>query len=152
MDSEGKKFVDPTFASRDADYAEVIAVIEKTKRCPFCRDHFQYHQNPILKEFNGWLITENSWPYEGSKIHLIILNPDQHKETISELTTEDMVAIHHLINWAIGELKITGGGICLRFGETLYTGATVCHIHTHLIVPKIDSGTSRAKVINFPIG
>lgn len=152
MDDKKKKFVDPTFTSRDKGYADVIAEIGKTKTCPFCRVHFQYHKNPILQEFNGWQITRNSWPYEGSETHLIILNPDQHKETVSELTVEDTAAILHLVKWIVGELKIPGGGICMRFGDTLHTGATVCHIHAHLIVPKINPESGRAKVIQFPIG
>ena len=42
--------------------------------------------------------------------------------------------------------NIKGGVLALRFGDTAYTGATVCHLHFHLIVPK------KSQTVNFPIG
>jgi len=40
----------------------------------------------------------------------------------------------------------------MRFGDSSVTGATVLHIHAHLIVPKINEKTKKARVVRFPIG
>lgn len=139
-----KKIVDPKNA-RSGEYKEVIKTIADKGKCPFCPDNFRYHKNPILKESNGWLITKNSWPYLNSKFHFIIV-AQRHMENLSDLTTKDLEIVKKLSDWAVENFKIKGGALSLRFGQTEYTGATVCHIHFHLIVPK------KGKTVSFPIG
>jgi diadenosine tetraphosphate (Ap4A) HIT family hydrolase len=68
------------------------------------------------------------------------------------LTLEDFGAVRILANWAIKNLKIKGGALTLRFGDQAYTGATVEHLHFHIIYPEFDEKTKTAKVVNFPIG
>jgi len=38
----------------------------------------------------------------------------------------------------------------MRFGDSDYTGATVTHLHLHLMVPKLKRG--KALTVEFPIG
>ncbi len=139
-----KKVVDPRYA-RKGEYKDVIETIDKGGKCPFCPDNFKYHKHPVLKRHGNWFITKISWPYENHKFHFIIVR-EKHGENISELTANDMNAILLLVKWAVNKFKIKGGAIAMRFGETSYTGATVCHLHAHLIVPK------KWKTVNFPIG
>lgn len=145
-----KRFVNIKNARR-GEYEEVIKKIATTGRCPFCKENFKYHKKPIYKRKNEWFLTNNSWPYENAEHHLIILG-DEHKENFSELTKKDFESAAYLTNWAIKNWKIKGGALTMRFGDTDYTGASVSHIHFHIISPKIDQKTKRAKVVNFPIG
>ncbi len=145
-----KKFVNIKNA-RKGEYKNIIKEIESTGKCPFCKENFKYHKKPIYKKNGKWFLTNNSWPYKNTENHLIILG-DQHKENFSELTKKDLESIAHLINWAIKKWKIKGGGIAMRFGNTNYTGASVSHLHFHIISPKIDKKTNRAISVNFPIG
>jgi hypothetical protein len=71
---------------------------------------------------------------------------------IFELTKKDWESITALSNWAIKEFNIPGGGLTMRFGETVYTGATVCHLHAHLISPELNPKTGHAYTVEFPIG
>lgn len=144
MDMKKKKVVDPRFA-KEKDYRDVLKTIETKEKCPFCPDNFQYHKHPVLKKYGKWFITKISWPYENNKFHFIIIR-EKHRENVSELTASDMGDILFLAKWAVNKFKIKGGAIAMRFGETSYTGATVCHLHAHLIVPK------KGKTVNFPIG
>lgn len=138
------KVVDRRFA-KDKKYDSVLGEIETKGKCPFCPDNFKYHKHPILERSGTWFITKISWPYENSRHHFIIIKK-RHAENISELADDDMKDILFLTNWAIFKFRIKGGAIAMRFGKTDYTGATVCHIHAHLIVPK------KGKTVNFPIG
>ncbi len=137
--------------ARQGEYKKIIEQIAKTGKCPFCKENFKYHKKPIYKRKNGWFLTNNSWPYKNTNCHLIILG-DKHKENFSEITKKDFESVTYLINWAIKKWKIKGGGITMRFGETNYTGASVNHIHFHIISPKIDKKTKKTKTVNFPIG
>ena len=150
MPNNPKKVVDPTYA-KTQEYREVLETIVTEGSCPFCPDNFRHHKNPILKTCGSWFITRNSWPYKNAAEHFLIIS-SIHKEEITDLTADDLAVVHQLITWAKKEFSLAGGGLTLRFGETTHTGATVCHLHFHLIVPKIDPNTGRAQVVNFPIG
>lgn len=145
-----KKVVDPVHA-RTAEYLEVLKKIEKEGKCPFCPENFKYHPRPVLKKTKEWFITRNTWPYRNAKHHLLIIGI-KHKEKLLQLSPDDWKEIHELTCWAIKKYKIRGGALTIRFGDTRYTGATVCHLHFHLISPKLDKKNRRSKAVNFPIG
>lgn len=137
--------------ARTKDYKKILENIISTAKCPFCPDNFKYHKKPILKKYHGWLATENSWPYPNTKRHFILIS-EKHKNKFSDLSDKDMLAVKYLMNWIIKKFKIKGGGIALRFGDQIYTGATVSHLHFHLIQPQLKPKTKKAKTIWFAIG
>ena len=145
-----KKVVNKKYAKGKGEYENVISSIEEKGKCPFCPDNFKYHKEPILKSEGGWFITKNSWPYENTEYHFVIIGK-KHKENFLELEDSDFKAVKSLVNWAIKEFNIKGGAITMRFGDTDHTGATVCHLHFHLISPKLDT-ENKAKTVYFPIG
>ncbi len=145
-----KKVVDPHYA-KDPEYKQVIETIASEAKCPFCPDNFKYHKNPILRTVGDWQITKSSWPYPGTQHHLLLI-ATKHHERLSELTSADWMAIGQLVTWAESEFELPGGALAMRFGETHYTGATVCHLHVHLLVPELDPQTQRATAVHFPIG
>ncbi len=145
-----KKVVDIQYA-KSKGYKQVIGKIARQGLCPFCPENFVYHKHPILRRSGSWFITRSSWAYPKSQLHFVIICI-KHKENISELKNTDLTSIFRLISWAVTKFKIPGGGFAMRFGETSYTGATVCHLHCHLIVPQLDGRTKRAKTVSFPIG
>lgn len=145
-----KKFVNLTNA-RPGEYKKIIETISKTGKCPFCKEHFKYHKKPILKRQNGWFLTESSWPYKNASHHLIIMG-EKHKENLSQLRKKDFEAIFCLAKFAVRKYKIKGGALAVRFGETDYTGASVSHLHFHLISPQVNKKTKRSKTVDFLIG
>ena len=146
----GKRVVNLKFA-KSRDYRNVLKIIEKTAKCPFCKENFKYHKKPIEKKEKGWFITKNSWPYKNTEHHFLIIS-EKHKENFEDLSSVDFKSISRLVNWAIKKYKIKGGGLTLRFGQTAFTGSTVPHLHFHLISPKINKKTQGTKTVYFPIG
>ena len=145
-----KKFVN-LINARPGEYRRVIETISKTGKCPFCKENFKYHKKPILKRQGDWFLTEASWPYKNTYCHLMILG-EKHRENFSELKKEDFEAISYLARFAIKKYNIKGGALAMRFGDTAYTGASVAHLHFHLISPEINKKTKHSKTVNFPIG
>ena len=139
-----KKVVNPKNA-KSKEYKEVIKTIAGKGQCPFCPDNFRYHKHPVLKKRGGWLVTKNSWPYANTQNHFVIIGV-HHKENLDELSPDDLKNVKLLADWTIKKFKVKGGALTLRFGNTNYTGATVCHLHFHLIVPK------KNRTVNFPVG
>ena len=139
-----KQFVDVRYA-KSKEYRQVLDRILAEGKCPFCPDNFTHHTQPILNRVGTWLITRAAFPYENVLEHFLLIG-EAHKEHISELTHDDMEAVRQLVVWATREFGLKGGGVAFRFGDTQYTGATVCHLHVHFIVP------ATPKHVNFPIG
>lgn len=143
-----KKFVNLKNA-RAGEYKKVIETIAQTGKCPFCPENFKYHKKPIYKTKGNWFLTNNSWPYKNTQSHLLIIGK-KHKENFQELTNRDFKDILELANFGIKKFKIKGGALCMRFGNTEFTGASVTHLHFHIISPKINKDKTYS--VNFPIG
>jgi diadenosine tetraphosphate (Ap4A) HIT family hydrolase len=142
------KVVDPRSA-KSARYRAILHDIQNEGVCPFCPKTFKWHTKPILRREGGWLITESFSPYKNTKHHFLIIKT-KHKEHINELSPHDWQSIARLAAWAVKKFRIKGGALALRFGDTAFTGSSVCHIHAHLLVSKMKNG--RAKIVWFPVG
>jgi len=130
-------------------YKNILTQIENVGVCPFCPKHFRWHNRPILKKHNLWFITNNFNPYKNSRFHFLIIGK-VHKEEYKQIEVNDLISIDYLVKWATKKYKIKGAALCIRYGDIAYTGASVNHLHAHLIVPNIKEG--KALVVNFPIG
>ena len=140
-----REFVNPE-RTRNQAYREVLKEIQKEGKCPFCPGNFNWHREPIICEFDGWLLTKASWPYENAKHHFLLI-PKEHKEELADVTAEDFKTIVILVSTAFNRFNLKGAGLAVRFGSPEYTGASVKHIHFHLISPEIEKGH-----VDFPIG
>lgn len=108
--------------------------IKKQGVCPFCSKYFKkYHDAPIIKENSSWFLTKNDYPYDGTKIHLLLIHK-KHIETIQEISLKAREEMFSLASWTIKKFKISGGGLSMRFGDFKYNGATVAHLHSHIIM------------------
>nr|AIA13850.1 HIT domain protein [uncultured bacterium]AIA14240.1 HIT domain protein [uncultured bacterium] len=150
MTEQPGAFVDLEYARSD-NYRQVLEEIIASGVCPFCPENFRWHPNPILGNSGDWFATESMQPYEDTDKHVLIIGRT-HKEELAELTGEDLSAVHALARGVLKWAGAGGGGLMLRFGDTRFTGATVKHLHFHVIVPEIDPDTDRAKPVWFPIG
>ncbi len=118
-------------------------------RCPFCMEWLSvYHDAPVIKEGKFWIITANDDPYEGVEHHYLAICK-RHITSIEELTLEEAGEKDILFAWLIKHLGVNYGAMFMRFGEMINTGATLAHLHAHLIVgsKKTESGEKlRVKV------
>ncbi|MBI2482435.1 MAG: HIT domain-containing protein [Candidatus Vogelbacteria bacterium] len=119
--------------SRSGDYKKLLYKINTDNVCPFCELNLKkYHTEPILKEGKYWLITTNQNPYNGLKHHILIICK-RHIETISEINKNESIELISLSGWVNTQFKINGGVLMIRFGNTDYTGASVTHLHGHIV-------------------
>ncbi len=146
-----EKVVDPASAGTE-EYRNILEEVQRDGKCPFCPENFHWHTEKILRRSANWFITRNAFSYQEAEYAFLII-PTTHKERFEELKADDFLNISFLVRWVIKEFNIKGGGFAMRFGDTAYTGATVRHIHAHIIVPKVDKDTGRANpIIRFPFG
>lgn len=128
-----EKFVELENSRPGTPYEKVIKTIAMNGVCPFCPDQLsKYHKNPILSEGKFWKVTDNMWPYKATKHHILFILKD-HLTEFSELSAEAWAELGELYKKEITARDIGGGTLMFRFGDTLYTGASVRHLHAHLI-------------------
>ena len=133
-------------------HARVPAQIEEMKRikednvCPFCRGNFEtYHDEPILKEGEYWLISKNDYPYDGVDEHILLI----YKEHIidpSEISSKAHSEFFEFMTWIRENFPNPGGSFFMRFGDTEYTGASIDHLHAHVITSTATRESSKGKL------
>ncbi len=123
-----------------SDYTRTLNAIIRGGFCPFCEEHlFKHHRRPLLDKTRHWLVTENAWPYTGSQFHLLLVTRI-HIETIEEMSPAVWTDLHKQYQSLVKKYRIKGAALMIRSGDTRFTGASVNHLHAHLVV-----GTQRTK-------
>lgn len=124
--------------ARVEEQRQVMEQIVQDQVCPFCPDSLsKYHKRPILREGIYWVLTENQWPYEHTKQHLLAITKE-HIEDLDELSPEAFAELMEHFKWAITDREIPGGGISMRFGDPEKSGGTVRHLHAQLVEPDLN--------------
>lgn len=129
-----KTLVNPnnTTARPDGVYNTVIESIAKDGVCPFCPENLtRYHNKPIIEKKHWW-VTDSRYPYQPVNHHCLIIHKS-HIAHIGELSPEAWTELFEIVKNEASSRSITGGTLMLRFGDTRYTGASVLHLHAHLI-------------------
>jgi len=102
--------------------------------CPFCQEHLKAtHREPIEREGQWWSVLKNDYPYEGSRVHYLFVFKE-HVEDIDHVTPEGFAELLSHMQWVRDTHNLKGGTLLMRFGNTGHTGATIPHLHAHLIV------------------
>lgn len=129
-----KPFVDTENpkARPTGEYAKVINSIAKDGVCPFCPEHLaKYHKNPLVHK-KYWTVTDNMYPYKPNKHHKLLIHRE-HITHMNELGPEALAELLEIVKNESSSGEYSGGTFIMRFGETKYTGASVTHLHAHLI-------------------
>lgn len=133
------------------DYVETLEAIIAGGFCPFCEEHFfKHHRKPILYRTAHWLVTENSWPYDGTEFHILFI-AIRHIERTDELSATEWLDLKDLHRKFVEENKIKGSTFFIREGDTSITGASVTHLHAHLVVggPRTDTAEPIKALVGF---
>lgn len=131
------KYVDPR-NSRGAHQDGIYQSIVDAGEDPFARENLKkYHNGPILYENFSWFVIQNQWSYKRTKHHFVIIL-QKYKEKFEDLSEIELIDLQGIIKRLKQQYGIKGGGLVMRTGDTLYTGATVTHLHCHYVVPDVD--------------
>lgn len=122
--------------ARDAKQLKVLNDIHEKGVCPFCPENLKsYHKNPLLISGRYWIATKNQWPYKHTKYHFLFIHRT-HVESIDELKPKEADELFLMAQKLTKKYKVRSGGFCMRFGHLGKNGASVRHLHAHLISAK----------------
>ncbi len=132
-------------------YKNLLESELKDHICPLCPEGLKRTDNNFFKKKAGWTVLANAFPYDHTRVHVLII-PQKHKVDLNELTAKDMQTVGELAQWCQKKFKIKGGALAVRFGDHHYSGASVHHLHFHMISPQHLPHEDMHPVINFGVG
>ncbi|MBQ6436504.1 HIT domain-containing protein [bacterium] len=125
----------------NARYPDQIATMKQSlanHESPFLPENLaKYHKLPIIKKGKYWYVTANQWPYQHTKVHFLII-ANQYWTKLTDITPEASAEVITLAQWLQKKYHVPGGALCIRFGNSDYSGATIDHLHWQYIVPDIE--------------
>lgn len=120
--------------TKRGEYVKALNVIVAGGFCPFCEEHlFKYHHKPIIYSAQHWLVTENAWPYKGSRLHFLFITRT-HIEKTEDIHPAGWLELYKLYKKLVRRNRLAGATLMLRSGDTKITGASVNHLHAHLVI------------------
>lgn len=128
-------------ARREDQLADMENIAERDI-CFMCQENipeFYEQRGGLIDEGQYTFLVLNGYPYENTRHHYMVI-PKEHITSLEELNDETLLEMLSFYRKLEKELEITGGAIAMRFGNPAETGATVHHLHMHLIVPSEDLG------------
>jgi ATP adenylyltransferase len=102
--------------------------------CLFCPEGLARHaRQQILFQTRHWTVTPNEFPYRGTSLHLLLV-PDQHAADLLELATEVRQDFWLALGAVADKHQLSHYGLGVRNGDCRFTGATIAHVHAHVLV------------------
>ena len=119
--------------ARNDGQRQIMETIVDDGVCPFCLENLEkYHKQPILASGEYWLVTTNQWPYEHTEHHFLLI-AKRHVQTVTDLPPGAFEELGEHIKELVRAYGLTHGGVAMRFGDIAYTGASVNHLHAHVL-------------------
>ncbi len=138
------KYIYPPNA-RHQEQLDIMLKMEADDKDPMAEENVDQEAQPTLFRTDYWFVSENRYPRPGSEISFLIVATGP-VYTIEEISPAMWLDLQQIWQRLVREYGISGGGICMRFGDPAKSGASLTRLHAHIIMPQ-----SGAKV-RFPIG
>jgi diadenosine tetraphosphate (Ap4A) HIT family hydrolase len=111
--------------------------LEAAGVCIFCPQHLPDYR-PVVHRTDHWTVTTNRFPYRGTRLHYLLL-PDEHVEDLVDLSPTAQADFWVALRWARDNHGLQYYGLASRNGDCAYTGATIRHVHVHLVQGDVDN-------------
>jgi ATP adenylyltransferase len=122
--------------------------------CLFCPEHLAGHgRQQVLLATRHWSVTRNEFPYPGTSLHLLLV-PHQHAGDLLELPEAARADFWAALAAVAGRYRLRHYGLGVRNGDCRFTGATIAHVHAHVLVAAAGPGAApvRMRFSGRPLG
>ena len=114
--------------------------LEAAGICLFCPASLREHsRQQVIFETRHWAVTPNEFPYPGTRLHLLVV-PHRHVSDMADLDDEALADFWTAVREIRGRYGLDHYGLGVRNGNCNFTGATIAHVHAHVLVgdPSLD--------------
>jgi ATP adenylyltransferase len=117
--------------------------LEAAGICLFCPASLREHaRQDVILETRHWAVTPNAFPYQGTRLHLLVV-PRQHVNDMLDLDDEALADFWTALRLIRERFDLDHYGLGVRNGNCSFTGATIAHVHAHVLVgdPSLEPET-----------
>jgi ATP adenylyltransferase len=119
---------------RTAEQLAEMQQLESAGLCLFCPDGLQRCVGQqVLWQTGHWSVVPNKFPYRGTALHLLLI-PREHANDILDLPPASQHDFWNVLAMVRDKFDLKHYGLGIRNGDCRFTGATVAHIHAHVLV------------------
>ena len=114
--------------------------LEAAGTCLFCPEELRGHpRQQVIFETAHWTVTPNEFPYAGTRLHLLVV-PHRHVGDVLDLDDAALGDFWTALRWIRQRFHLGHYGLGMRNGDCRFTGATIAHVHAHVLVgdPELD--------------
>jgi len=131
---------------RTAQQRAEMARLEAAGICLFCPEQLARHpRQRILLSTQHWTATPNEYPYAGTSQHLLLI-PHQHASNLLELSDEVRADFWVALAAVAEANELRYYGLGVRNGDCRLTGATIEHVHAHVLVGSDDENAAPVRM------
>jgi ATP adenylyltransferase len=118
---------------RTAEQLAEMQRLDAAGVCLFCPGGLAGHnRQEVLFRTRHWAVTPNAFPYPGTKLHLLLV-PDQHAGDLLDLDPEVQADFWTALGQVRERYELDYYGLGVRNGDCRFTGATIVHVHAHVL-------------------
>jgi ATP adenylyltransferase len=119
---------------RTAEQLAEMRRLEAAGICLFCPRSLREHaRQRVIIETAHWSVTPNEFPYAGTRLHLLVV-PRQHVNDLLDLDEEALSDFWATLRLIREQFDLGHYGLGVRNGNCSFTGATIAHVHAHVLV------------------
>ena len=108
--------------------------LEAAGTCLFCPAELRKHpRQQVIFETEHWAVTPNEFPYRGTRLHLLVV-PHQHVNDMVDLGDDALADFWTALRLIRERFDLDHYGLGVRNGNCDFTGATIAHVHAHVLV------------------
>ena len=124
---------------RTAEQLAEMQRLEAAGICLFCPDGLsQNGRDRALWRTSHWSVMPNEFPYEGTSLHLMLI-PHQHVGDLIDLAPPAQQDFWNVLAMVHERYDLRYYGLGARNGDCRYTGATIAHLHVHILVADVTT-------------
>jgi ATP adenylyltransferase len=114
--------------------------------CLFCPEYLasQSRQQMVLST-EHWSVTPNEFPYPGTSLHLLLV-PHEHAGDLLELSEAARADFWVALAAVAQRHRLGHYGLGVRNGDCRFTGATIRHVHAHVLVSAGDDNAAPVRM------
>jgi ATP adenylyltransferase len=114
--------------------------LEAAGTCLFCPESLREHtRQQVILQTAHWSVTPNEFPYQGTRLHLLVV-PHRHVNDMLDLDERSRADFWTSLALIRERFGLDHYGLGVRNGNCSFTGATIAHVHAHVLVgdPSLD--------------
>jgi len=131
---------------RTAEQRAEMERLDAAGICLFCPEHLAAHpRQELLFSTGHWNVTPNAFPYAGTSLHLLLV-PHLHVSDLLALPDDARNDFWTALAEVSRRYGLESYGVGARNGDPRLSGATIAHLHVHVLVPAAVDGSPAVRM------